>query len=75
MFLFILLLASFLLLLLYFIVRPEPVIIPIKNHHVFITGSSSGIGLALAQKAVLEGACVSFLSRSLHKLEEPTTST
>ncbi|KAL6535327.1 hypothetical protein OROMI_026701 [Orobanche minor] len=37
-----------LLLLLYFIVRPKPVRIPVKNRHVFITGGSSGIGLALA---------------------------
>ena len=36
----------------------------------FITGGSSGIGLALAQKAVLEGARVSLLARSLPKLEE-----
>ena len=70
MFLFTLLLASFLLLLLYFIVRPQPVTILIKNRHVFITGGSKGIGLALAQKAVSEGARVSLLARSLHKLEE-----
>ncbi|XWS66273.1 hypothetical protein CRYUN_Cryun05aG0185300 [Craigia yunnanensis] len=70
MFLFTLLLAPFLLLLLYFIVRPQPVIIPIKNRHVFITGGSKGIGLALAQKAVSEGARVSLLARSLDKLEE-----
>ncbi|OMO64581.1 Short-chain dehydrogenase/reductase SDR [Corchorus capsularis] len=65
-----LLLAPFLLLLLYFIVRPKPVTIPIKNRHVFITGGSSGIGLALAHKAVSEGARVSILARSLPKLEE-----
>ncbi|XVF82854.1 hypothetical protein PTKIN_Ptkin16aG0083700 [Pterospermum kingtungense] len=71
MFLFaLLLLAPFLLLLLHFIVRPKPVKIPIKNCHVFITGGSSGIGLALAQKAVSEGARVSILARSLQKLKE-----
>ena len=70
MFIFTLLLAPFLLLLLYFIVRPQPVIVPIKGRHVFITGGSRGIGLALAQKAVSEGARVSLLARSLHKLEE-----
>ncbi|XVE75504.1 hypothetical protein DITRI_Ditri12bG0098900 [Diplodiscus trichospermus] len=70
MVLFTLLLAPFLLLLLYFIVRPEPVRIPIKNRHVFITGGSKGIGLALAQQAVSEGARVSLLARSLEKLEE-----
>ncbi|XWS56350.1 hypothetical protein CRYUN_Cryun09bG0078500 [Craigia yunnanensis] len=70
MFLFILHLAPFLLLLLYFIVRPQPVMVPIKGRHVFITGGSRGIGLALAQKTVSEGARVSLLARSLHKLEE-----
>ncbi|KAI4317769.1 hypothetical protein L6164_025612 [Bauhinia variegata] len=59
-----------LLLLLYIIVRPRPVKIPIKNRHVFITGGSSGIGLALAHQAAVEGARVSILARSLDKLEE-----
>ncbi|TXG71980.1 hypothetical protein EZV62_000559 [Acer yangbiense] len=59
-----------LLLLLYLIVRPKPVKIPIKNRHVFITGGSSGIGLALAHRAAQEGARVSILARSLQKLEE-----
>lgn len=36
----------------------------------FITGGSKGIGLALAQRAVLEGARVSLLARSLPNLEE-----
>ncbi|KAK8593082.1 hypothetical protein V6N13_043303 [Hibiscus sabdariffa] len=58
------------LLLLYFIVRPRPVNIPIKNRHVFITGGSSGIGLALAHRAASQGARVSLLARSLKKLEE-----
>ncbi|XP_022764619.1 3-dehydrosphinganine reductase TSC10A-like [Durio zibethinus] len=64
------LLAPFLLLLLYFVVQPKPVSVPIKDRHVFITGGSSGIGLALAHKAVSEGARVSLLARSLNKLEE-----
>ncbi|KAK8488914.1 hypothetical protein V6N13_024709 [Hibiscus sabdariffa] len=63
-------LAPIFLLLLYFIVQPQPVSIPIKGRHVFITGGSSGIGLALAHKAVSEGARVSLLARSLSKLEE-----
>ncbi|XVF75689.1 hypothetical protein PTKIN_Ptkin13bG0206800 [Pterospermum kingtungense] len=76
LFTFTLLLAPFLLLLvvLYFIVRPRPVIIPIKGRHVFITGGSKGIGLALALKAVSEGARVSLLARSLPNLEEARTS-
>ena len=65
-----LLLFPFFLLLLYFIVRPRPVTIHIKNRHVFITGGSSGIGLALAHQAASQGARVSLLARSLNKLEE-----
>ncbi|KAK2646935.1 hypothetical protein Ddye_022130 [Dipteronia dyeriana] len=65
-----LLLPLSLLFLLYAIVRPKPVKIPIKNRHVFITGGSSGIGLALAHRAAQEGARVSILARSLQKLEE-----
>ncbi|KAM6585362.1 hypothetical protein CsatB_012364 [Cannabis sativa] len=59
-----------LLIFLYFIVRPRPVKIAIKNRHVFITGGSSGIGLALAHRAASEGARVSILARSLDKLKE-----
>ncbi|KAK9933420.1 hypothetical protein M0R45_020618 [Rubus argutus] len=44
--------------------------IPIKSRHVFITGGSSGIGLALAHQAASEGARVSILARSIDKLEE-----
>ncbi|PRQ38758.1 putative 3-dehydrosphinganine reductase [Rosa chinensis] len=65
-----LLLPLALLLLLYLIVRPRPATVPIKNRHVFITGGSSGIGLALAHRAASEGARVSILARSLDKLEE-----
>uniref|UniRef100_A0A7C9EJC1 3-dehydrosphinganine reductase n=2 Tax=Opuntia streptacantha TaxID=393608 RepID=A0A7C9EJC1_OPUST len=58
-----------LLLVLYFIVRPRPVKIPIKSRHVFITGGSSGIGLALAHRVASEGARVSILARDHAKLE------
>ncbi|KAJ7980099.1 3-dehydrosphinganine reductase [Quillaja saponaria] len=64
----ILLLPIALLIFLYLIVRPRPVKIPIKNRHVFITGGSSGIGLALAHQAAKEGARVSILARSPEKL-------
>lgn len=53
---------------------PRPVKIPIKNRHVFITGGSSGIGLALAKQAAVEGARVSILARSVDKLEEARNS-
>ncbi|XP_011090801.1 3-dehydrosphinganine reductase TSC10A-like [Sesamum indicum] len=59
-----------LLLLLHFIVRPRPVRVPIKNRHVFITGGSSGIGLALAHLCAREGANVTILARDVRKLEE-----
>lgn len=65
-----LLLPGLLLLLLSLIVRPRPVRIPLKNRHVFITGGSSGIGLALAHRAAAEGARVSILARSQAKLAE-----
>lgn len=65
-----LLFTSFLLLLLRFILRPRPVKIQIKGRHVFITGGSTGIGLAIAHQAVADGAHVSILARSPDKLEE-----
>ncbi|XP_076949983.1 3-dehydrosphinganine reductase TSC10A-like [Bidens hawaiensis] len=55
------------------IVRPHPVKIPIKSRHVFITGGSSGIGLALARQAAAEGARVTILARNLKRLEEAKT--
>ncbi|XP_015573500.1 3-dehydrosphinganine reductase TSC10A [Ricinus communis] len=70
LYLLLLVLPLSLLALLALIVRPRTVKIPIKNRHVFITGGSSGIGLALAHRAVSEGARVSILARSLDKLEE-----
>lgn len=59
-----------LLFILYLIVRPRSLTIPIKNRHVFITGGSSGIGLSLAHRFASEGARVSILARDLRKLEE-----
>lgn len=70
---FFVLLPLILLPFLYFLVRPRPVKIPINNRHVFITGGSSGIGLALARRAASEGARVSIMARSLKKLEEAKT--
>ncbi|XP_076947566.1 3-dehydrosphinganine reductase TSC10A-like [Bidens hawaiensis] len=52
------------------IVRPHSAKIPIKSRHVFITGGSSGIGLALARQAAAEGARVTILARNLEKLKE-----
>ncbi|TYI82801.1 hypothetical protein E1A91_D05G247000v1 [Gossypium mustelinum] len=70
MVLFGLLLLPILLLLLYFIVRPRPINIPIKNRHVFITGGSMGIGLAIAKQAASEGARISLLARSVDRLQK-----
>ncbi|KAL1548582.1 3-dehydrosphinganine reductase tsc10b [Salvia divinorum] len=58
------------LLVLYLIVRPKTVRVPIKNRHVFITGGSSGIGLALAHLCAQSGADVSLLARNPARLEE-----
>ncbi|KAG5562574.1 hypothetical protein RHGRI_005339 [Rhododendron griersonianum] len=65
-----LLLPLSLLFLLRLILRPRPVKIPIKDRHVFITGGSSGIGLAMAHQAASQGARVSILARGRDKLEE-----
>ncbi|MCO5552482.1 hypothetical protein L7F22_005994 [Adiantum nelumboides] len=40
----------------------------LKGKHVFITGGSSGIGLAIAAKVLREGAVVTLLSRSVSNL-------
>ncbi|GAB2275383.1 hypothetical protein Dimus_010143 [Dionaea muscipula] len=70
-FLLFLLLPFSILLLLYFVVRPRHVRVPIKGRHIFITGGSSGIGLALAHAAAAEGASkVSILARDPKKLED-----
>ncbi|XP_042064945.1 3-dehydrosphinganine reductase TSC10A-like [Salvia splendens] len=60
----------FILLILFLIVRPKPVRVPIKNRHVFITGGSSGIGLALARLCAQRGAHVTILARNAARLEE-----
>ncbi|TDH68995.1 hypothetical protein CCR75_000924 [Bremia lactucae] len=41
----------------------------VDGKHVFITGGSSGLGLALAKKYAKQGAKVSIIARSLNKLE------
>lgn len=66
----ILLIPLSLLLVLYLIVRPRTVRVPIKNRHVFITGGSSGIGLALARLCAHGGADVTLLARDAGRLEE-----
>lgn len=58
-----------LLLALSVIIYPRPVKVPIKGRHVFVTGASSGIGLAIARQAAAEGARVSILARDRSKLE------
>ncbi|KAI7754184.1 hypothetical protein M8C21_012602 [Ambrosia artemisiifolia] len=63
-----------LLIFLKLIVRPRAVKIPIKSRHVFITGGSSGIGLAIARQAVAEGARVTILARDVNRLEQAKAS-
>ncbi|RLN07590.1 3-ketodihydrosphingosine reductase precursor [Panicum miliaceum] len=53
-----------------FLARPRAARVPLKGRHVFITGRSSGIGLAMATAAAREGARVSILARNLARLEE-----
>ncbi|GAB2266551.1 3-dehydrosphinganine reductase tsc10b [Dionaea muscipula] len=69
-FFFPLLVLLFLVVVLYCLVCPRSVTIPIKNRHVFITGGSSGIGLALAHRVASEGARVSILARNPNKLDQ-----
>lgn len=59
------------LIFLKFIIYPRPIKIPIKSRHVFITGGTSGIGLALARQAAAEGARVTILA--IDNLEEAKT--
>lgn len=59
-----------LFIIIYLIVRPKPVRVPIKDRHVFISGGSSGIGLALAHLCAHNGANVSILARDLIRLED-----
>eukprot|EP00252_Welwitschia_mirabilis_P022555 TRINITY_DN612_c0_g3_i1.p1 TRINITY_DN612_c0_g3~~TRINITY_DN612_c0_g3_i1.p1 ORF type:complete len:330 (+),score=48.02 TRINITY_DN612_c0_g3_i1:192-1181(+) len=77
-FLFVLLLLIFLpislLCFLWCIVRPRPSKIEIRDRHVFISGGSSGIGLAIAHKAAQEGARVSILARDVAKLAQARAS-
>ncbi|XP_076949988.1 3-dehydrosphinganine reductase TSC10A-like [Bidens hawaiensis] len=67
-------LPIFFLFFLKLIIRPHPIKIPTNSRHVFITGGSSGIGLAIARKAVAEGARVTILARDLNKLKEAKNS-
>lgn len=46
----------------------RPFMPSLKKKHVFITGGSSGIGLAIAKKALQQGADVTLLSRSMGNL-------
>jgi hypothetical protein len=53
-----------------FLSWPRAARTPLKGRHVFITGGSSSIGLAMATAATREGARVSILARNLAGLEE-----
>ena len=48
--------------------------VQLRDQHVLITGGSSGIGLALAQRAVAAGARVSLVARDPAKLAAAATS-
>ncbi|CAM0947321.1 unnamed protein product [Alopecurus aequalis] len=53
-----------------FLARPRAARTPLRGRHVFITGGSSGIGLALATTAARGGARVSILARNASRLED-----
>lgn len=46
----------------------RPFMRSLKGKHVFITGGSSGIGLAIARKSLIEGAYVTLVSRNVNNL-------
>lgn len=50
--------------------RTPPFMDSWRHKHVFVSGGSSGIGLAIARLALLEGAFVSLVSRSSSNLRE-----
>ncbi len=56
-------------------IKKEKVVIPcfygtlLKNRTALITGGSSGIGFAIAQSFINNGACVTIAGRSVNKLE------
>ncbi|XP_078446232.1 3-dehydrosphinganine reductase TSC10A-like [Wolffia australiana] len=58
------------LLVLSVVIKPGGARVPIKGRHVFISGGSMGIGLAIAKQAAAQGARVSLLARGRQKLEE-----
>ena len=45
----------------------------LQGKHVFITGASSGIGLAVAKSSIQQGAFVTMVARRLNKLQEAST--
>lgn len=60
--------------LIWFLISPRPTSITLTSRHVLITGGSSGIGLALAQLAGLEGARISIVGRDTEKLKSARVS-
>lgn len=50
--------------------RKKPFLTNLRGKHIFLTGASSGIGLALAKQALREGAYVTLVARSAEKLDK-----
>lgn len=54
--------------------RRKPFIPSVRGKHVFLTGASSGIGLAVAKEMLQEGAFITLLARNRDKLEKAAKS-
>lgn len=50
--------------------RRTPFLPSLEGKHVFITGGSTGIGYAIAKRALLQGAYVTVTGRSLSNLQK-----
>lgn len=50
--------------------RKKPFLATLRGKHIFLTGASSGIGLALAKQALREGAYLTLVARSAEKLDK-----
>lgn len=48
----------------------KPFMSNLRGRHIFLTGASSGIGLAIAKQALVDGAYLTLVARSAEKMEK-----